>query len=576
VALRQTPGGILDEEANTEHHIQQQEGVARIPWTDEGRRFWAQYVFPSKTMIIGFFFALFGISAVIVGVNAYFDHLVHANAQVVGRGHASSLGSMGVEVKFAVTNPIRTVLAYIHPQNHLDLKAHAIIPITYDAGLPTDAYYAGTGGDINDPLPPRVLTIGSLVVILGGVLCLISDWRWRRRMQRLLGVASSEGPMANVCWQDNGTSLIVIATTPTIPWQLSWETRAIKRQSPLQFWKNWLEESRFHFWKRRLDRNDTNPPAVQAGASLAQDKWTVLRSSDTIYLPLSSAQILTLKRQSPHAMALDSSLTYHQRQLLSAYADVLNRIRELPVVFAAVGQRYFMGRAPGFRPLICWRFLIRLYAEAHIRRQLRNLSKLYIREQFLLDSFDNASMKQLSHLRQDCNLFVDSLSDTSRPIASIVIALTVIAPIAPLVLKTNPLPFYVFVETLVWLIGVAVLLTPGAIIVLVYSDSFRFKRQLFGEDLPKIMLDRPESIYKLETKVFDMLDQPKYREVASDLLIRGALIAVLCAYFAVILYRQYHYYGFIPTSDWIPAGAILGLLIFSLAKAVERRRRAER
>jgi len=155
-----------------------------------------------------------------------------------------------------------------------------------------------------------------------------------------------------------------------------------------------------------------------------------------------------------------------------------------------------------------------------------------------------------------------------------VAAFTIAAPIIPLLIKTNPSSLYAVVKTLVYYAALAIIFLPGTIAVIVYADAFRFKRQLFGADLPSITPRNYQTVYELEDHIYKLLDQPKISERASDLWIRASAIGVLYLFFWNLAFGPHH--KLFSLFDWILTAAVVGIPTWYLARSLWYRKLAER
>jgi hypothetical protein len=498
------------------------------------------------------------------------ERLIHTDAQFISQKHVTVFfGSLQVKVRFTAIKPQQNIITYVYPSDQHLFEKQPLIPVTYLASHPSNAYYAGPGGDAKSSDfvgVPFVKTLGVAAVLIGLIL-ILQQLNWRRRMLRLLSSASDQGPLIRLHWcKDNWYSSTIVASVPTTPWQLSWRALTIDSQIDLSSIRR-LKRT----WPRR---NRIKPDTTQAGGNLKIGQRAVIRSSYLIFLPLSSVCPVTLNHEAVEITNQDDDLIVFHRQLLSAYADVLNLIHQLPATFGAAGRKYSVLRRSRFRTLLCWRFMVRFHAEAHIRRQLRCLAKVYVRRQFSHAIPTGSDNKKLSHLHEECNEFVESFSDRSRFIAAILVSLTIVAPVVPIILKANPVPLYTLLKTLFSFIVAAILYSPVVIAVVVYADAFRFKRQLFGADLPSISFRAHKNVYELEDRLYSALDQPKWREGAPDLWLRATVIAILCIAIGRLIFNSG--YASLSIFEWILSAVVIVFPVWSLAKGIFYRMRAER
>lgn len=508
-----------------------------------------------------------GILAFVIGSSSSKpDQLVHTTARFMGQEYAANFFvAKRDKVKFTARKPARTVVTYIYPEDQDNFKEHALIPIVYKLQQPSSAYFAGPGGDVNYPDSPGYAAMIGFLAIVAGAAWWGRQSRWEARMLKLIDAASDQGPIIRAHWHTNRYSSTIVTASPATPWQVSWKALVIDSRSslrsPQQFRKAWPK------------RNRILSSRVQAGSNLHLAQPVVLRSGDLIFLPLSRVAPVTLIHRASSFVNEDDELTTCHRQLLSAYADILNRIRQLPAVFPGRGKRYSTRDHRHFRTLFCWRFMVRIHVEAHIRRQLRNLANAYVRRQFSSTAVFDAEKAKLSALQEECNKLAESLSDNSRLVPTVVVILTIMAPIAPLILQVNPLSFYRLLTAVFIIVVAAIVFLPGTVAVVVYSDAFRFKRQVFGGDLPGIKSSTYKSVYELEDRLFGFLDQPKWSEKASDLWVRAGVITVLWVAIGRVLLGSPDLQ--LPILDWVVFAVVI-LPTWSLMKGVWYRRKAER
>lgn len=536
------------------------------PWV-EARNLWTHSIDLAAGPLVNTIFIIAGVWVAIRSSHTSVGGgLTRTNAHFISQSHVVQfIATSQVKVQFTtLAKPMHGIVAYIYPWDEIQFKTDQLIPIQYLASRPTQAYFAGPGGDVNYPASWPLEIVG-LAIVLFGAASLIQQLHWSRRVVKLISAASDQGHTIRARLHNSGGSSVVVAAASTTPWQLTWRVLVIDTKvSPYslrQFRKVWSR-------RRRV-----LPGTAQAGTRLGVSQWIVIRSGDFIYLPLTSAAPVSLARKTRSLPKSDSDPMFLHHQLLSAYADVLDRVQQLPPVFRASGKRYSRQPHPEFRTFLCLRFLVRFHAETHIRRQLQDLAKIYTRKRFMYAPTEDVRGDYLAKLSDECSSFNNALSNGSRPIAAIVVMLTIVTPIIPIILKTSPVPISIILEALFYFAAAAIILLPGTLAVIAYNNSFRFKRQAFGADLSGIKPRKFESIYELENRLYGQLGQRKRTEGVPDLWLRATVIIILCVFFAIFFIKTLDQLSILA---WLIIGSVMIFLTWSFMKSVRYRSRAER
>jgi hypothetical protein len=256
-------------------------------------------------------------------------------------------------------------------------------------------------------------------------------------------------------------------------------------------------------------------------------------------------------------------------ELLAAYADVLNRVRTLPRFIRPPGKGDALPPMAGLRIFLCWRAVVRMHAESHVRRQLQELENAYVRRQFA-----TAEHSGPADLAGQCKVLRESLSN-GRKTASVLVILTILVPLIPVAIKTNPVQIGTLLAAVLSYLLFAIIFTPGIAVLTAYGDAFQSKRRLFGGGrLGEAAGQAPPSIYALEDQVFGLIGQPKRPQRAVDLWACAIVLLVWGGGVAFTLLGP----GSQPVGlgVWMIYGFTVGLPLLALGRAAWRRRDAER
>ena len=448
-----------------------------------------------------------------VRVAAKDEPLTHASASYLGsRRVMQFLAPIQVKVRFDV--PGRgEVTTYVHPNQDVDLTGRSRVPISYSTAHPAAAYYAGPGGDEYYVSTGFLYPVAGLVVTAFGLFFVGLTLNNQRRIIARARRAADNGPQLTIRAEpgDSGQMVVIVSSTG-FPWDYSWT--ALPSETPVSRGDRFLWNLR----RRWLDQARLAAPAPWSGPGQADqevrpNRRVTFRTADQLYLPKSRAEPVLGPGTSPEDAGggADDLLRAHT-QLLAAYADVLNRVRTLPRFIRPQGKGDALAQLAGLRILLCWRPVVRMHAESHVRRQLRELGNAYIRRQFA-----TAEHSDLADLAGQCKVLRESLSN-GRKAASVLVILTILVPLIPVAIKTNPVQIGTLLAAILSYLLFAIIFTPGIAALTGYGDAFRSKRRLFGGGRPgKAAGQAPPSIYALEDHVFGLIGQPKRPQRAVDL-----------------------------------------------------------
>ena len=202
--------------------------------------------------------------------------------------------------------------------------------------------------------------------------------------------------------------------------------------------------------------------------------------------------------------------------------EVRNQTRLLPRFVRPPTESGAIPWPPGFRTLLCGRAIIQLHVDRHINRQLRQLSGAYLRTEMLISGTSSElteERRRLSSLREECQQFSASLSDVRRRVSAFVLGVTALIPLFLVFVKIRTVPLSHLLGMMLTLATYVLLFLPGIFALLAYTDAFRCKRRLFlSYRAPGAQSAEHahQSIYRLETLTFDLLNQPKLSERISD------------------------------------------------------------
>lgn len=522
-----------------------------------------------KRIAVGSLMIVFGVTIIIaVGQMSAPDAGVyrHANATYISQRIIDPLWAPVLQIKVQfTTNNKRSVTAFIEAIERpaaLPTKPKPI-PILYRADNPTTAFYAGPGGDPRYTPPNKSGILPAACITLIGLLLLTGALINRQRI--ISGSREQEqSHLVHLRWQmaTSNQPTMVVVTDPQECSDYSWQVfhpkarkagilRRPTRTSPLP--------------GTALD-NYTRFDRAELAGKLGPHRWIVLRSADELIIPLSRAEPIVGSSPPLRPLRLGEAtkLVRAHRSLLAAYAGVCSQARLLPQF-----NRPPVALVVGIRTLLCYRPLVRLHVESHIRRQLRQLADAYLRAEMLISetSKDSAEQRrQISSLREECQQLSNSLLDIPRRLAASLVGIAALLPLIPLLIKIPQVSFGHFIETVLPLVLYALLFLPGIFALLAYNDTFRCKRQLFMSYIAPATQkaqDAHQNIYQLETAMFDLLRQPKRLERMSDCWANIVVLAIGIVVFTLQLVPDVNNSYWVGT---IPRILLYGTLAFLAIK----------
>jgi len=258
------------------------------------------------------------------------------------------------------------------------------------------------------------------------------------------------------------------------------------------------------------------------------------------------------------------------RRLLADYAAMLVRVGLLPMFVRPPGKSGAMPRFRVLRTLFCWRALIRLHVESHIRRQLRYLDRAYLWAQMLVPATSDDGQEQrrcIGELRAECRSFSGSLMDLRRWAVSFILGTAALVAASPAIVQLHQIQLTSLLQGIALWVFRIILLSPGIFALTAYCDAFRCKRQMFMSSPPveHISNGNRANVYRMESDLYRLIGQQKRKERASDLL------AYVLALAAVATYLVWHQLEpapyFVDRADWI---FILGVMLFALWPFINR------
>lgn len=421
--------------------------VTRLPW-----RYWR----PVR-LVEAAFLIIFGLAITIYILFAVSQRYTFTKASFISQSTVgSSSGSHELEVGVIFIAGNHTIIkTYVYP-NSKHLTPGAPVPVYYLNSDPKKAYYASP----SDRLDIIVIYVYGGVSLLAGLALLASVIRRRRR---IIALASRPGPghavyldweknlrMATV-HQEGGPKYTwqVLPPDPPIGMILRF-VRCLRNNAQVRDWPRWKLNQTFGLAMRCAEANApawpaTNPAEVLG--DLGPHKWIVIRAGGELVVPTSRAEpVIGTGQAGQPQLAVKRRLLLAHRRLLAAYITVLDQARLLPRFGSLPTEDE---RRSGRNRLLCWRPLVILHIESHMRRELRLLANAYVRAQMLIPkTSEDADKKRrdLARLREDCQLLTSSLTDRPRRVASFLIALAAVLPLIPAIAKTPQLPFDVFLR----------------------------------------------------------------------------------------------------------------------------------
>jgi hypothetical protein len=422
------------------------------------------------------------------------------------------------------------------------LSTRTPVPIFYTNSNPSRAFYAGSNGSSQFTYVIYFLVFASILLLLG-MMFLVFRIVWWLRIIALVGQPENRHavwldwqrfPEVATAYQEGGP----IYTWVVLPPDTS--VAAIRRffrcfRSPAQerTWPRWkLTRTLRNVWncaKAGAPRRPAGWWAMVLG-DLGPHQWIVIPTGGEPVVPTSRAEpvIGTGPAVQPQPIG-DATLLLAHRRLLAAYAGILDQARQLPIFVCP--QTEDDKRPSAYRTLLCWRLLVRLHIESHVRRQLKQLGNSYIRAQMLITGTSgDADDKRrcLDQLRQDCQLLTSSLADTRRRAVAVLLGVATVLPFILVTAKIPQIPLSLWAKFSLIFILVAILL-PGLFALRGYNDAFRCKRRLLSSStlIEALTANSRKDVYQLEDAVFDLIKQRNRPERASDCWAYEVVLAAL-------------------------------------------------
>lgn len=460
--------------------------------------------------------------------------------------------SLQVKVRYALRNG-SDIVADVYPLNDSIPSTAKSIPVVYYVTDPGRAYYAGPGGDYNDPdtQGPFYQIIGFALVPLGLYLVVsVTAWRWRIA---LLARSGPGGQRVDVRWQhERRRNPVVFVTDRKTGSEYAWEVLPVGTPADEAV----RDIRRLVRGIRRLLRpvgkaaanlpallGPTAAPELLGEAELfgapGPHRWLVLRAGNDTIFPASLAEPIVGTGPYPARPRNYADVLAAHRRLLAAYASALIRAGHLPLFVRAPNPNRVLPAWHSLRTLLCLRPVVRLHVEAHLRRQLRHLARAYLQAQLLVPGEGKDAEQErrgLADLRGECELFSGSLPNAWRQAPSGLVALATVISGLAVIVQVHQVQAGRALDAALRIAVLILLYVPGLFALTGYTDAFRSKRALF-ESSPTTRNgphSTRESIYELENELFARLGQQKLLERASDF--RGyALILVTWVTFATWL-----------------------------------------
>jgi hypothetical protein len=484
-----------------------------------------------------------------------------------------------VKVRFKVgSNP--PVTTYVYPVDKSLPSAHRSIPIIFFGPKPSEAYYAGPGGDAK--LLPGIFSWTNLGagLIAVGVYFLLSAIIWRRQMLVLVR-NPGERRTVRLSWRQLGSkgSPTVLITIPESGLEYSWQVLP-PETAPASMLVAFLRL--FRRSERPVDGDSSDVPRSDVAEITVEPgphKWIIVYDDGQLTLPISRAEPVIGTGRSIRPPADISSIATAHRRLLASYSTVLEEARRLPVFIRPPAKSDAMPLLRVLRTLLCWRWLVRLHVESHVRRQLRHLDGAYIRSQMVTPKGGYRAEKKRRNfgcLRDESQLLANSLTDIRRRVTSFIIGLATILPVILVTIKIHQLQLDRLVEKALILILFSLVVMPGVFALMAYTDAFRCKRRLFASCLaPGISVQSTHgSIYRLEDELFCLLGQEKRLESMQDFI---AYFLVLAGGTTIWIWA-FLTPGptFIGASQWIVLTLVTMFFVWRFVANLKRRLHEER
>jgi hypothetical protein len=469
-----------------------------------------------------------------------------------------------VEVRFTAGNG-PDIIANVYPFHGRLPNKSKLVPIIYSASTPRSVYYNGPGGDYYAPTVPIPLypTAGTILV-LAGLYSIVSVLFWRRRISFLIS-QRPHSQHVDVRWQhEKRQRPTVIVTDRENGAEYAWEV--VPAETPVDG------------FVRRTRPAAPSPAVVELLGEPGPHKWLILQTANDIVYPASLAEPVVGTDPVLILPASYRNVSVVHRRLIATYVAALERAGALPLFLRPPVPYGVMPVWHPLRTLLCWRSLVRLHVESHIRRQLRHLSQAYVRSQLLILEVSKVADEQrrgFDELRGECQLLSSSLTDIRRRLPSVLVGLVTAVPALAAIVQIHQVRASRLAEAALAWIFIALLVMPGLFALTAYTDAFRCKRELFASTpaIGKRLGHARENIYEIEDELFAQLRQRKLPERAADCWAYALVLVTWTAFgtWGLISAGPYS----ITPGDWILFMIFTLFPIFVLIKTLIRRHRSE-
>ena len=477
----------------------------------------------------------------VLGVRYGFTNAHIVREQDIGSGSRNS--GVRAEVLFRLANgtPVRDYIDLDHR-----LATGKLIPISYEKAAPRIAAYAGPNSSVS-LFAVRAGYITAVLLFAAALVVLAFSITWLYRAARFMRMTAT-GAAVQLRWYRAGD--LVTATSQRDDKQFTW--RVLPPDSPVNLLLRFLRLFRmaavarprpdlFQILASAQREADATRPAFAkkgdawASRELKTRRWIALRSAGVLLVPMSRAEaVFGTGLVSPSPLTEVGALVRDHRRLLAAYGTVLDEAAQLPRLIRPPTDE---GESvAGIRMVLCWRVVVRLWIESHIRRQLGQLANAYAQAQVLIAKTGGGAdenRRSLTELREDCKLLNSSLTDAPRRISSLIIGLATLITVITFIVKApQRLPFVQAVRFGAIITAVLLLVLPGFFALMACHDTFRCKRWLFSSYPSPPALQAAswnKNVYQLEDAVFAHLNQRKRPERAGDYWAQAIVLVALAA-----------------------------------------------
>lgn len=541
---------------------EQRSSIGGLPWT------WRLcYRLTTGALLIVAGSLMFGPAPVWIGGSYGFANAVYLHESTTGQFMGPHLR---VEVRFTASGGSR-ITTFIYPSYASLPRPHKRLPILYISSDPRKAFYAGPGGDYNLPELPITYSAVGVGLLMIGLYFFVSTLLWWRQLSILV---STPGHGRNVYldWEPGrGQALLVVATDVQDRSKYSWIT--VPDATPFDGVAKLLQSIR----RRDISRvpntvAGSRPVAATLLGEAAPHRWLILRAHSGLVLPASRAEPVIASDPAPMFPTNDRGILSAHRHLLAAYAAMLVRVGLLPMFVCPPGRSGMMPMFRVLRTFLCWRMLIRLNVESHIRRQLRYLERAYLWAQMLVPGTSDDTQEQrrlIGELRAECHTLSGSLMDLRRWVISFILGLAALVAALPAIIQIHQVQLASLLQGIVLWVFRIIILSPGIFALRAYGDAFRCKRRMFMSSPPTGHLSNGNriNVYRLEDDLYRIIGQRKRKEKASDFL---AYAATLVAVAAFLISRQLEPAPYsVDGADWV---IVPGIILFAMWRLISRLR----